>query len=245
MDTEVFIAVLGISLGAMFSGIGYFWKVRSERLRSKRNVLFYLLEISSLVKAASLDYKEFASSYFNYCESFFKSKGIPDDQASLKEIHLLVEDHFRNIIKSVTPTLGKEFIESFEESVKSLSYDDPILAHLLRGRESVANLISIQNEYIENFLNTETASNFSAVITETKEIAHDYKKLAVKELMNEINLDILLVSKKCGFFVSRRCKKIIENNLNVTIDFESSGFGRVLDELINKFVEAAKDKNSV
>lgn len=39
MNTEVFIAVLGISLGAMFSGIGYFWKVRSERLKSRRNVV--------------------------------------------------------------------------------------------------------------------------------------------------------------------------------------------------------------
>jgi hypothetical protein len=241
MDTEVFIAVLGISLGAMFSGIGYFWKIRAERLRSKRNVLFYLLEISSLVRIASFDYKELTSSYFQYCDNFFKSKGIAEDQVSLREIHLLIEHHFRDIIKSVTPNLGKEFVDSFEEAVRNLSYDDPILAHLLRGRESVANFISVQNEYINNLLNSEAVSNLDAVITDTEDIVYDSKKLAVKELIKDINLDILLVSKECGFFVSRKCKKIVRNHMNARFDFESLGVDRILEDLLNKFVEKIKD----
>lgn len=55
--------------------------------------------------------------------------------------------------------------------------------------------------------------------------------------MTDVNSDILMVSKSCGFFVSQKCKKIVGNNINTRFDFENLGVDRILEDLRSKFVD--------
>ena len=82
MDSKVIaalIGLLGISLGALLGGVGYYLKSRSERLQAKKLVLYHLLEIRHLLKSSYANPKEITAEYLKFCKSYFLKLGLNDD----------------------------------------------------------------------------------------------------------------------------------------------------------------------
>ncbi len=239
----VLIGLSGISLGAFFSGLGYFLKERAERLKTKNHILFHLLGIRNSIKSEYVDPNELARDYLNYCREYFKRKGIPDPDNVPEELRVLVESHFKNTVKAVKPVLDVDFIKSFEEAVYSLSFEHPVLAFKLRGSERVDGIIAAQNQYLSNFdaVFDVDAPEIVKRTASTHVTELNYK--VIEDLIKDIDNDIALVSASCGLLVRFAVRKIIRETAKVKLNFEELGLDVAMDEFLSVLVEAASKEN--
>lgn len=244
MDSKVIaalIGLIGISLGALLAGIGYFLKTRHERLRAKKLVLFHLLEIRHLLKSSYADPKEITSEYITFCKSFFLKIGLSENEEIPDELKSLIENHMSSLIKTLSPQISVEFINSFENSLQSLCKDDPVLAFQLRGKEQLTKVLTVQENYIKNFNNSglfiplEQNNEFMS-----KELNNMNNK-ATEELIKDMDKEISLVSKHCGIITWYKCRSIIKEKSKSKVCFKDSGIEELLEQAFNGFLEATKE----
>lgn len=198
MDKEIFIALLGligISLGAFFSGFGYYLKIRGERLNSKKSVIFYLLEIKYLIKFYYLDVDDVFNSYLKSCEKYLK-KNNPDYKNDFDGQNLVVvKNYITESLDSMKPLMDSEFIQSYERSLLSLSVDDPVLAYKLKGRHNMNGLLRIQQNYISNlskFLDDSDQKNIAISYSSEK------NKALIDEIVHQLDSDLRCIARRCG-----------------------------------------------
>lgn len=241
MDGKVIAALIGlagISLGALLSGIGYFMKSRAERLQVKRNVLFHLLEIRFLLVSSYEDPRKITESYIELCKRCFEKAGLGADEGPPESLKMLIENHLKNVIEAVKPKIESDFISSYENSLKDLSKDDPVLAYLLRGRENLKEFLQAQDEYISSFEELDLFKENPFMADVLSDQFDEASRSSMEKLISEINSDVSLVSRKCGIGHWWSCRKIIRRNMEPTNCFDEVELEKALDSLLVQIVEA-------
>lgn len=142
------IGIFGVTLSALFSGFGYFFKIRTEKLRTTRQVLFYLLEFRAYVLASSVSPTELYEQYLEQCQKYFDKKKI-EGIAIPQQNRDLMLGYFSNLIEQITPELSESFIVEYEQTINSLAKENPVLAFQLRGKDMATKLVSLQKVYLE------------------------------------------------------------------------------------------------
>ena len=229
MDNNIIAALfglLGISLGSFLAGIGYYLTSRRMRLHSKRNVLFHLLEIRHQIKTSYFNPQEITDEYFNHCAEHFKKVGLATDEKVPVEISELIKGHIQSLINAFRPNIDSGFLQSFEESLKLLCIDDPVLAYKLRGREKLVEVLDAQENYIDNFNCMKLLKDSSVLEDVISKQLNKANDSATKELIEDIDKDISLISRKCGIASWWGCMKIIKNTSKPTLEFERLGLIR-------------------
>lgn len=243
MEKEIIIALIGlvgISLGAFLSGLGYFIKVRSERQKNKKTVLFYLLEIRQLIKSEYANSEEFSNNYFKACENYLQNKGIADNTSISISLKELIKDHFAKIINATKPSIGINFISSFEKSVELLSQDNPVLAYKLKGRQDLKNILLVQNDYIEKFNTLEEFHSEPEIIrSATSNHMIKLNHSVVEDLIKDIDTDINLLAWNCGFLTWWKCRPILKETSKPEVEFESDEITKFFDEFLSVLANAA------
>lgn len=211
MDIKIvvsLISIAGIALGILASGLGYFYKVRSERLKTTKETLYYLLEFRAHFMASSCSPRDLSQEYINICEKFFKSKGIANT-APPPEIAILLNQMFQSIVDSITPNISNEFLIAYEASLKNLSKDNPVLAYKLRGKETYSDLFDMIRKYNEQL------SNLSIVLDDI-DPAHLNKQISdmadwgFNEHLGQTDADIARVAKQCDLPTRWEVRKILK-----------------------------------
>jgi hypothetical protein len=242
MEVNVIIALIGligISLGAFLSGMGYYLKVKSERLKTKKNVLYHLLEIRSLIKSEYVNPGEISNAYFDYCEDYFSRKGLLDSGKPSEEMKSVIEAHVKSLTETMKPKMDIDFIRSFEKSISALSLDHPVLAFKLRGRDKIEKILAAQSIYVEN-LNIFFDSNTPEDIKEaSKNHAGNLNYEVIEELIKDMDHDIRNVSSKCGPVTWLLVRKILKQSKKNAIIFKPEEMDPVFDKFISVLVEAA------
>jgi hypothetical protein len=241
MDGKVIAALIGlagISLGALLSGIGYFMKSRAERLQVKRNVLFHLLEIRFLLVSSYEDPRKITESYIELCKRCFEKAGLGADEGPPESLKMLIENHLKNVIEAVKPKIESDFISSYENSLKDLSKDDPVLAYRLRGRENLKEFLQAQDEYISSFEELDLFKENPFMADVLSDQFDEASRSSMEKLILDINSDVSLVSRKCGIGHWWSCRKIIRRNMEPTNCFDEVELEKALDSLLVQIVEA-------
>ena len=236
------IGLIGISLGAFFGGIGFYLKTRSERLQAKKLVLFHLLEIRHILKSSYADPKEITAEYLKFCKSYFLKLGLNDDECP-DELRVLIENHMASLLKKMTPQISLDFINSYENSLKSLCQDNPILAFKLSGKERLTKVITAQEDYINSFTNLEF---FSSSPQGNEFISKELNKVsnkATEEIIKDIDKDISLTSRHCGIFVWFNCRSIIKQKSKPKVCFKDMGVENLLEQAFKELLESTKKLN--
>jgi len=248
MDSKVIaalIGLLGISLGALLGGVGYYLKSRSERLQTKKLVLFHLLEIRHLLKSSYANPKEITAEYLKCCKSCFLKLGLNDDEDVPKELNELIESHMTNLLKVLSPEISIEFINAFENSLQSLCKDDPVLAFQLRGKEKLTEVLTTQDNYIKNFSNLKFLGTSQQENEFVEKQLDNMNNKATKELIRDIDKDISLVSRHCGFFTWYNCRNIIKQKSKPKVCFKDMGIEKLLEETFKEFLDSAKKLSNI
>lgn len=243
MNTDVVVALIGLTgvgLGAVLSGIAYFLKVRSERMKTKNNVLYHLLEIRHLIKSQYLDPDELSAKYLSYCEDYFFRKGLNVDSGVPSELKNLIDSHFQGIAEAIKPSMDSSFIKSLNDAVSKLAADNPALAFQLSGKERVNNLLEAQSKYLEGFNKMIFQDETSKLIKEA--ISSHAARLnydVIEDLIKDIDTDISLVSKKSGLLTYVSIRRILQDTRKVEVNIDQKEIDPIMDKLLAVIVDAA------
>lgn len=245
MDVKIIaalIALLGIALGALFSGLGYYFRTRDERLKNKREVLYHLLSFRHAIKTEFLDPEDIYNAYIEFCDELLIKKGFPESKIP-EELSLLIKSHFESIVDIAKPSVSESILKEFDASLKSLSSSNPILAYQLSSNGIVKKFIDVQNSYMKNlssieFFDKSTDSSIKKLFSKQFKEAN---YMAIEGLISDVHNDIKKVSFSCDIITWYKCKKLIKKPVRLEIDFGDSE----LDQLLNSFLSQLADSSEI
>ncbi|PMO35294.1 hypothetical protein BCT11_22965 [Vibrio sp. 10N.222.52.B12] len=237
MEVQVIAALIGIAgvtLSAVFSGFGYYAKVRAEKLRTTRQVLFYLLEFRAHVLASAMSPSELYDQYLNECRKYFDKKRIAGVVIPQQNQELML-GYFSQLIEQITPELSQEFISGYSNTINELAKDKPILAFQLRGKDVATKMVMLQKSYLEQLQSTDlfaTDQSISAFLQKQVTEAHDNGLREVLALLDE---ELTVVSRACGVVHYIKVRKIVKSKVKPTTNLEDVGIEEMFDSLLLAF----------
>ncbi|WP_194868849.1 hypothetical protein [Pseudoalteromonas sp. PPB1] len=234
------IGVAGLVLAALMSSIGYLYRVRVESKRSARKVLYLLLEIRFSLNASLFNEKESTDAYLKYYLNRLNEQGVVITYEELAmQLRGIVESYFLNISKASKPDIAGRLLKHLEDALLELSQKSPVLAYRLTGKENLESIADVSSSYLNN-----TANEFADKIDEEwmKQVllkfSQETEQDALKKISGQLDGDIELLSKHCGWFERRRCKNVLAIKYG---NFSDETFAE-LDDKIEKLFEMVKVK---
>jgi len=225
--------------------IGYLYKVWAERVKSRKLVLFYLLEIHYVLKTLPLKTDGLAKQYVAHCEGLFEKAGLSITDESVSSINRFVpsiQDYFDELGSALRTTLDQKFEVAFEGALESLAKDHPVLAYRLKGRmclEKMAHAVKSYSVVLNSMPEATENELIGDVVKEQIELSVGK---AFSEILDEITSDIKKVSRGCGVLTAWRCHKIINKKIELEDDFSSHGLEEEFDSYMKKIIEGAQNK---
>jgi hypothetical protein len=238
MDPQIvaaYIGLTGVGIGILFSGLAYFWKVRSEQKRIINKILYFLLEVRHEIKLNYLTVAKMSRYYQNLLTDFFTKRGFDITQIP-KESLQPIEVHFENIISSLK-TPGNYSIEKYQELIVSLAETKPLLAFKLSSINIFPSLVNQNEKYKAQLPSILNEKQFTP---EVEEIANGLSDDAIHQLMNELNRLVLFVAFNCGimtfiyFYIAIKLSRKPKISLS---DAEKNEFENAMAELLAVYVQ--------
>ncbi len=234
MEVQVIVALIGIfgvTLSAVFSGFGYYTKLRAEKLRTTRQVLFYLLEFRAHVLASAMSPSELYDQYINECQRYFDKKRIAGVVIPQQNQELML-GYFSQLIEQITPELSQEFISEYSNTINELAKDKPILAFQLRGKDVTSKMVLLQKSYLEQLQNTELfTSDQSTSIFLQNQITGAHAN-GLREILALLDEELAVVSKACGVSYYIKVRKITKSKVKPISNLEELGIEDMFDSLL-------------
>ncbi|MUK51509.1 hypothetical protein [Aliivibrio fischeri] len=237
MEVEVItslIGIIGITLSAVFSGFGYFFKVRAEKLKTIRQILFYLLEFRAHVLASSLSPNELYEQYVEECKKYFDKKKIEGIVIPEQNQDLML-GYFANIIEHITPEMSLDFISGYASTINELAKEKPILAFKLRGKDVTTRMMTVQKGYLEQLQNTELFSADNEIGDFLRKQVTEVHLKALNEMLKLLDEELLIVSRFCGVMHYFEVQKILKSIKRPSIRLEDFGIEEMFDEMLNTY----------
>lgn len=236
-----FIGVAGLAFAALLSSVGYFYRGSIESKRSARKVLYLLLEIRYSLNASLFNADKAKDEYIRQYTDRLKAKGIDVNREDIDaQIGSVVEDHFNSIAKTAKADIAERLIHPFEEALSELSQISPVLAYRLRGKEKIELIAKLNSSYLgsfkDNFIDGVEAEWAKATIVE---FAEEMENDALKKLSLNLDQEVTILSKRCGWKDSHECKGVLSAKFG---EFDEQTFlelDKLIDNLLEKMAVAA------
>lgn len=241
METEIIVSligVVGVSMAAFLSGLGYYLKTSAERSVNKRVVLFHLLEFRRQVEISFRDPKDISDQYFDYCKSYFSKKGIDSDSNIPDELRDAIDRLLFDLVAAKTPKIDDAFIQSYEYSLKKLCESDPVLAFKLRGSERKNEILEAKRKYIFNYneiKKNQLPDSVDKVLNQELKSAGELQNSA---LLKDLEEDILSTAWSCSFYTWVKCLRITSKKMK-TIDFNRIELEPLFDKILKIVADEA------
>ncbi len=193
-----FLPIICIAFSALIGAFGYWFKLRFERRRTARVVLFHLLEIRRVAVKQSMAPERITESISEKLTEFCRKQGaeLPD---------ALRKNYFGPVLQAAcaAKTLameGADEAEEFQNALHELAADYPVLAHRVRANGKLHAFIKTAMEATGEV--TEIARKMmpegplaDLVAPLTNSIADE----TVDDFLSELDADIYAVAYQCGW----------------------------------------------
>lgn len=233
------IGVAGLAFAALLSSIGYFYRGRIESKRSARKVLYLLLEIRYALSVSLFNADKAKDEYIRHYTDRLKEKGIDVNYEDIDaKIGSVVADHFNSLAKTAKTDIAERLINPFEEALSELSQISPVLAYRLRGKEKLELIAKLNSSYLDSFkvdfvegLEAEWAKKTMV------EFAKDMENAALKKLSGNLDQEVTILSKRCGWKDKYECKSVLSVKFG---EFDKETFLE-----LDKLIDALQEKMTV
>ncbi|AYF85640.1 hypothetical protein D6Z43_27660 [Pseudomonas sp. DY-1] len=238
MSAEVIAAIIGfcgVAFAAFLSSVGYLLKARVELKRSARLVLYYLMEIRYTINTTLIDPNSFYEGFMREVNKVFEARGIPVADPVIAElVEAAVYAHLSNMVGSIRMEIDEGLLVGYEESLKLLACEKPVLAYQLRGKERIQEAASHTIQYTEKLekeiipdISTGKVQDFLLSFSRSK------KGESLNEVADMLDGDILMLAKNCGFLEYIKCKRALKKTSRLHENFDFSGIDEFLDTMMD------------
>lgn len=143
--------ILAVAIPAALGVSGYLYKVWADKVKSRKLVLFYLLEIHYVLKVIPVSTDGLVvERYLEYCKGLLKDAGFPIDEKydeMMEQLAPLLSKYFENLFSAIPRSFDLQFQESFDSSLEALAKDNPVLAYKLKGRQCLEKITQAVKSY--------------------------------------------------------------------------------------------------
>lgn len=185
------IGLIGVGLGALFGGIGYLFKVRAEKRKNLKRVLFNLLQVWNAVRLSKLDPSEVADDFMAVARkaaiSVFNVDIEHDEtlrQFVVSFVHKMLSQRNHSAISSLS--------DKYNECIVALSECEPVLAFQLNNRIQLSAMLSTLDEYNNIFLKMTHHNDLNKISFTQSYVKRD----VVEGIQADLERDIRFVSLK-------------------------------------------------
>ncbi|HNA81418.1 MAG TPA: hypothetical protein PLL19_01815 [Thiobacillaceae bacterium] len=247
MEPEVvaaFIGIGGISLGALFSGLGYLIRSRSDQRKIKSRVLFYLLEIRFALATQMLDPGSLKEQYLAYIDELLKKKGLAGEGGIEQLLEAAISNHFSEIVSVAKVPIDEKLVSAYEASLQELSLYAPIRAYQLKGQELAGKLVDCQERYLESILSLEAFQPNEELGDFMPKKLHALNEKALTELLSSIESEIHGLAASIGAFTFIRSYIATRKKPLSNPDFSKMGIEQPLDEFFEGVMQQQTRQSS-
>lgn len=234
-----FIGILGILLGSLLSGAGYFYKNRIENIRIVHQNIFYLMKLFHLT-CASKNIEKGTSLYLEKIERYFH------DNANLKitseDANQLCNNFLLSMINPIWHQLGNDFRVSVNDALIELSKVNPITSYELSKNSYFESLVKQINELLSS---SQKAQSMNGTIQD-KEFNDGFvkglkasQKYILNEFASKLEKGIKRISWNADFRYFLSCRLELQKIKNKYTDTKLNNF---LDECIKNNVASILEK---
>jgi hypothetical protein len=107
--------IIAVAAPAIIGVAGYLYKIWAEKIRSRKLVLFYMLEIHYVLKVLPVSTDGLVGRYLEYCKGLLKNAGLPIDEnydEMIEKIAPHIHVYFENLYSAIPSSLDAKFQES-------------------------------------------------------------------------------------------------------------------------------------
>ncbi len=224
------VGLLGTALSALIAALGYKGKLRHERLRTTRVVLYYLLEMHHRVQKLQKLITVFPRQATVTLRSALAAQSLTVTDTQLEQIHAAVDPGFRQFVERQMDELRLEVLEPYRKALLDLAKDDPMLAYSLKGQEELHATASNVEAMLKDAMSKEGDASGNALETFHR-VLGDYARHAVVE---DLAKSTKLAARKCGLWIFlltvRRIRQDRRRELPESVGNEMGGFIKKIND---------------
>lgn len=243
------IALSGIFITTLFGVVGYIFKLRQDRKKSTRTVLYLLLEIRHSLLKAVFNPIEAANKYMEYYVEKLKGRGIysvlegENSTVIIEQLKQALTLFFNNIVESQNTDLRVKLLEPYEKALSELATINPVLAYLLKGHENLELLLPHTETHIENVHSiSDSFVEEKWVKDALRNTSNKVSSEAIDTLIENLEANILLVAKSCSRKDRKHCERLLEKGLNKDNQYNFEDFDDTIELALEQFVEQLKQQ---
>lgn len=238
MDSAITTAIISAGLAAVISAMGYIFKARIEIKKSSRLVLYYLMEIRYAINTNLIDPEPIYKTYMEEMTKGLSNRGIPVEMEGFGAlVEAMVYSHLSDVVSSIRVDIEEHLITSYEDALKKLASEKPILAYRLRGKDRMMKVAKMTTEYADNLdesvLKELASGPLGSILSE---FSKNKKGEARDDIADFLDSDILTLAWACGIIDYIKCRVALKKTSRLHRDFVFTD----VDELIDKAVDALK-----
>jgi len=228
---NLLVGVFGVVVGWLLYEISFWWRTRHEDKKKLKEILYNLLEVFNIT------YK------LNNMEPAIKAiireitQKLPQD-CQAEEAKKMLQGPLINVLnEKVFPFLYNDFdkaIKKYDESIKSLANIDPILAYQLSGKSSLTESFNLIKDFINNIFKNYPIENIKEF---EKEASKTFHPLIFKKLLDDLEGDIKIISKKIGVTTWYKLRKHLSY-------MRTNPITKELPDELKKIIESIDKKES-
>jgi len=220
------ITACGITIGWVFSQLSSWWNNRGQRQRTKRRMLFYLLELEYLIAKMDVERE------VDYMIVAIRKRA---GQAFTAKDEQTVREQVRPLLARAVVEQGAEEIDGLEkgyhEAVEELSYIAPFIAYRLKGRTRLFKRF----ELLRALLDKVPAVDPSVTPEQLGALGAFFESLnpkVIREDLKTIRTELVSLSWSIGPVALLKAKRRVERSLTLSED-DKKDMEEYLDQLLN------------
>lgn len=187
----------GIVLPAILASIGYLWKLRNERRRNARRVLYHLLEFRSLALRQGVSPRRLLRDASTAFAAALRRRGVPAPAESGSRMEELGAKHLTQMLELMAAAPGD--IDGFYTALGALAEDFPLMAHHLRGNEKLHQFVKEAQEFDAKALRLGRREVGEGALGQALELlVEDASDQGLQELIDELDADIKALAWQIG-----------------------------------------------
>ncbi|WP_027671684.1 hypothetical protein [Rheinheimera baltica] len=159
---EQFIALI---IAVLPASIAFWVKLRTESLAGRRLVVSYLLQIRHAIICSTLTSEKLLTGFDDVFERLCTKHGLDSQEhvGTIQKLRSIVASMYEQTVQTLLPDLGNEFWADFEQALKALRKEEPLLAFQFVGWEKDLAFLKINQSYATQFTEMDEIRNVEFV----------------------------------------------------------------------------------
>lgn len=196
---EQFIALI---IAVLPASIAFWVKLRTESLAGRRLVVSYLLQIRHAIICSTLTSEKLLTGFDDVFERLCTKHGLDSQEhvGTIQKLRSIVASMYEQTVQTLLPDLGNEFWADFEQALKALRKEEPLLAFQLVGWEKDLAFLKINQSYATQFTEMDEIRNVEFVKDILDQHLNQDHGTHYAEITSQLDVLLRAVAKSAGLW---------------------------------------------